>query len=37
MSAVLADLKRLSHANMAEDIERFVAALHAGHILPEDF
>jgi hypothetical protein len=37
MSAVLADLKRLSHANMAQDIERFVAALHAGHILPEDF
>ena len=25
-----------SHANMAEDIERFVTALDAGHILPED-
>lgn len=35
--SVIADLRRLMHANMAEDIERFVAALHAGHVIPEDF
>jgi hypothetical protein len=37
LSAMLADLKRLTHANMAEDLERFVAALEADYILPEDF
>jgi hypothetical protein len=31
------DLKQLMHANMAEEIERFVTALHADHILPMDF
>lgn len=36
-SAMVADLKRLEAANMAEDVERFIGALHAGAILPEDF
>src|SRR3954471_22226885 len=31
------DLKRLIHANMEEDIERFAHALARDHILPEDF
>jgi hypothetical protein len=31
------DLKRLIHANMEEDIERFSTALAGDHILPEDF
>ena len=31
------DLKRLMQANMEEEIERFVSALQAGHIVPEDF
>jgi hypothetical protein len=31
------DLKRLIHANMEEDIERFSHALARDHILPEDF
>jgi len=31
------DLKRLLHANMEDEIERFVSALNAGHIQPEDF
>ena len=34
---MLRDLKRLTHANMVEEIDRFVAALSADHILPEDF
>ena len=34
---MLADLQRLTQANMAEEIERFVAALDADLILPEDF
>lgn len=29
--------KRLMRANMAEEIDRFTAAIHAGHVLPEDF
>lgn len=37
LAEMLGDLKRLAHANMAEQIDRFVAALEAGHILPEDF
>jgi hypothetical protein len=32
-----ADLKRLTQANMEDGIERFVKALEAGAILPEDF
>jgi hypothetical protein len=31
------ELRQLSAANMADEIERFVAALHAGAVLPEDF
>jgi hypothetical protein len=31
------DLKRLMHANMEEEVERFISALRAGHILPLDF
>ena len=34
---VVGDLKRLMHANMNDEIERFVAALEAGALLPEDF
>jgi hypothetical protein len=34
---LVADLKALAHANFADEIERFVGALHAGAILPEDF
>lgn len=34
---VLADLRRLMQANMEDEIERFVQALEAGAILPEDF
>jgi len=35
--ALVRDLKRLAHANMEDDIERFVSALTADHIVPEDF
>jgi hypothetical protein len=35
--ALARDYKRLMQANMAEEIERFVGALHADAILPEDF
>ena len=35
--ALLTDLKQLMHANMEDEIERFIAALDAGAILPEDF
>jgi hypothetical protein len=34
---MLGDLKRLAHANMAEQIDRFAAALNADAIVPEDF
>jgi ribosomal protein S27E len=36
-AVMIHDLKRLQHANMIEDVERFVAALAADAILPEDF
>jgi hypothetical protein len=32
-----ADLRRLERANMREEAERFISALRADHILPEDF
>ena len=32
-----AELRTLERANMTEYAERFAAALHAGHLLPEDF
>jgi hypothetical protein len=35
--ALARDYKRLTRANMADEIERFVGALDAGAILPEDF
>jgi hypothetical protein len=34
---VVGDLRRLMQANMSEEIDRFVAALDAGALLPEDF
>ena len=37
LSEMLADLQRLAQANMTEEVERFVAALNADVILPEDF
>jgi hypothetical protein len=37
VAALLADLRQLTQANMNEEIERFVAALEADWILPEDF
>jgi hypothetical protein len=35
--ALMADYRRLTRANMAEEMERFAAALHADAIVPEDF
>jgi uncharacterized protein with PIN domain len=35
--ALVADLRQLTRANMEEAVERFVVALAAGHVLPEDF
>ncbi len=35
--ALTSDYRRLCRANMAEEIDRFVAALAADAILPEDF
>jgi hypothetical protein len=35
--ALVRDLRRLMHANMEDEIERFVAALGDDHILPMDF
>ena len=37
IEAIIEDLQRLTQANMADQIERFVAALEADLILPEDF
>jgi hypothetical protein len=34
---ILTDLKRLTHANMTAEVDRFSAALRADLILPEDF
>jgi hypothetical protein len=35
--ALVRDLKRLMHANMEDEIDRFVRALDSDQILPEDF
>ena len=35
--ALTSDYRRLCRANMAEEIDLFVAAIEAGAILPEDF
>lgn len=37
LSEMLADLHRLAQANMTDEVERFVSALEANVILPEDF
>jgi hypothetical protein len=37
LADMLRDLQRLTQANMAEQIDRFIAALNADLILPEDF
>jgi hypothetical protein len=37
LSEMLADLHRLAQANMTDEVERFIAALDANGILPEDF
>ena len=34
---LIEDLARLTRANMEEEIDRFISALHADHILAEDF
>lgn len=31
------DLRQMMHANMEDEVERFIEALHAGHIWPIDF
>ncbi|HEX7300879.1 MAG TPA: hypothetical protein VF257_17905 [Solirubrobacteraceae bacterium] len=35
--ALVRDLKRMMHANMEDEIERFVLALEGDHIVPDDF
>ncbi len=35
--ALLADLRRVTHANMAKEVDFFVRALHAKVIVPSDF
>lgn len=35
--ALVADLRKLTRANMEDDVERFIAALNAEYVLPEDF
>ena len=37
LAEMLGDLRRLTQANMAEEIDRFAAALQTDLILPEDF
>ena len=37
VASMIEDLERLQRSNMADDIERFVAALQADQVLPEDF
>lgn len=37
LADMLRDLQRLTQANMADQVDRFIAALHADQILPEDF
>jgi hypothetical protein len=37
MEELAADLGRLTRANMADDVDRFVSALNAGGIQPMDF
>jgi hypothetical protein len=37
LTSMITDLHRLTQANMAADIDRFIAALQADLVLPEDF
>jgi hypothetical protein len=37
VAAILGDLRRLTNANMADEIDRFAAALALDLLLPEDF
>ena len=37
LTDMIADLQRLTQANMAADVDRFIAALDVDLILPEDF
>lgn len=37
VDAILRDLQRLTHANMADQVDRFAEALQTDLILPEDF
>jgi hypothetical protein len=37
LARMLSDLRRLTQSNMAEEIERFTAALQGDLVLPEDF
>lgn len=37
LADMLGDLRRLTQANMAEEIDRFTAALQSDAVLPEDF
>jgi hypothetical protein len=37
LADMLRDLQRLTQANMADQVDRFVIALYADQILPEDF
>lgn len=37
IASMIDDLDRLTRANMTADVDRFVSALHAEQILPEDF
>lgn len=37
LADMICDLQRLTQANMASDVDRFIAALDADLILPEDF
>lgn len=37
LADMIADVRRLSQANMAADVDRFIAAMQADLILPEDF
>lgn len=35
--ALVADLRKLTRANMEVDVERLIAAINGEHLLPEDF
>ena len=37
LADMLRDLQRLAQANMADQVDRFVIALHSDQVLPEDF